>query len=59
MALMSDEAFKPWVEKYAADEQLFFDDFSKAFAKLIANGSEAKTEAYTPGSQVWSFSTHF
>lgn len=34
MSLLSDEGFRPWVEKYAADQALFFDDFAKAFAKL-------------------------
>ena len=33
MALITDEKFRPFVETYAADEQAFFDDFSKAYAK--------------------------
>jgi len=35
MALIEDAKFRPWVEKYADDRDLFFDDFAKAFAKLI------------------------
>lgn len=31
---------RPWVEKYAADQNLFFKDFSLAFAKLIELGVE-------------------
>ncbi|SCZ97889.1 BZ3500_MvSof-1268-A1-R1_Chr3-3g06436 [Microbotryum saponariae] len=38
LALIEDPKFKPWVEKYAADRDLFFSDFSKAFAKLIELG---------------------
>ncbi|WFD06916.1 cytochrome-c peroxidase [Malassezia vespertilionis] len=37
-ALVQDEKFRPWVEKYAADQKLFFEDFSKVFAKLIELG---------------------
>ena len=35
MALIEDPQFRPWVEKYAADQDLFFKDFSLAFGKLI------------------------
>jgi catalase (peroxidase I) len=35
MALVEDPKFKVWVEKYAADQELFFKDFALAFAKLI------------------------
>jgi peroxiredoxin len=35
MALIEDPKFKVWVEKYAADQDLFFKDFALAFAKLI------------------------
>jgi len=38
VALIQDPKMKVWVEKYAADEKLFFDDFSKAWIKLIENG---------------------
>ena len=35
MALIEDPKFKVWVEKYAADQNLFFKDFALAFGKLI------------------------
>jgi catalase (peroxidase I) len=35
MALIQDKEFRPWVEKYAADQGLFFKDFAMAFGKLI------------------------
>lgn len=35
MALMDDPKFRPWVEKYAKDKDLFFDDFAKVFEKLM------------------------
>ena len=35
MALIEDPVFRPWVEKYAADKDLFYKDFSLAFGKLI------------------------
>jgi catalase (peroxidase I) len=38
LALIEDESFKPWVEKYAADADLFSKDFAAAFAKLLSNG---------------------
>lgn len=38
MALVSDPEFKKYVEKYAADESLFFKDFSAAFHKLTELG---------------------
>eukprot|EP00943_MAST-04B_sp_MAST-4B-sp1_P000437 g437.t1 len=41
-ALMTDEKFKPWVEKYANDEKLFFNHFAKAYAKLLSNGCPAE-----------------
>jgi len=47
IALITDAKFKPFVEKYAADEKAFFDDFAKAFAKLMANG----TKNTNPGAQ--------
>ncbi|KAF2137598.1 class II peroxidase [Aplosporella prunicola CBS 121167] len=40
MALISDPAFRPWVEKYAKDRDAFFADFAKVFAKLIELGIE-------------------
>ncbi|KAF7170120.1 hypothetical protein CNMCM6106_004922 [Aspergillus hiratsukae] len=38
IALKTDPAFRVWVEKYAADKELFFDHFAKAFAKLMELG---------------------
>jgi peroxiredoxin len=38
MALIEDKDFRPWVEKYAADQKLFFTDFAAAFGKLIELG---------------------
>ncbi|KAL2821394.1 putative heme-binding peroxidase [Aspergillus cavernicola] len=38
IALRDDPAFRPWVEKYEKDKELFFDHFSTAFAKLIELG---------------------
>jgi peroxiredoxin len=37
-ALIKDEKMRPWVEKYADDKELFYKDFSAAFAKLIELG---------------------
>ena len=42
MALVEDEKFRPYVEKYANDEKLFFEDFAKAFQKLAEFGWEGK-----------------
>lgn len=39
MALIEDPEFRPWVEKYAADQKLFFNDFAMAFGKLIGKYS--------------------
>ena len=38
MALVADKDFKAFVEKYAKDADLFFDDFSKALVKLYELG---------------------
>ncbi len=38
MALLSDPAFRPWVERYAADKDLFFAHFAAVFAKLLELG---------------------
>lgn len=38
MALVSDKAFKQWVDKYAKDEELFFKDFSAVIVKLFELG---------------------
>jgi len=38
MALVQDKKFKQWVEKYAADNDLFFKDFSAVIVKLFELG---------------------
>ena len=38
MAVVQDKKFKEWVEKYAADNDLFFRDFSAAVTKLFELG---------------------
>lgn len=38
LPVIQDKAFRPYVDKYAADQDLFFKDFSKVFAKLLENG---------------------
>ncbi|PWN45376.1 heme peroxidase [Ceraceosorus guamensis] len=38
MSLTLDDKFKPWVEKYAEDQDLFFKDFAAVFGKLIELG---------------------
>lgn len=38
MSLISDPEFRVWVEKYAADQDLFFRDFAAVFAKLLELG---------------------
>lgn len=43
-ALIKDPAMLPWVEKYADDKELFYDHFSKVFAKLIELGISRDSE---------------
>ncbi|KAK7418218.1 heme peroxidase [Neonectria magnoliae] len=38
MALVQDKQFKPWVEKYAKDNDAFFKDFSSAVLRLFELG---------------------
>lgn len=38
MALVQDKKFKEWVQKYAADNDLFFRDFSAVVVKLFELG---------------------
>ena len=44
IALVKDKKFKEWVVKYAEDNDLFFDDFSKAVTKLFELGVPFKQE---------------
>jgi len=45
IALIEDPKFKVWVEKYAKDKDLFFQDFSAAFAKLISLGKNGQVRS--------------
>lgn len=38
LALVSDEKFRVYVEKYAKDQEAFFDDFSESYQKLLELG---------------------
>ena len=38
MALVEDKSFKPYVEKYAQDNDKFFEDFSNVLCKLFELG---------------------
>ncbi len=38
MALVQDKKFKAWVQKYAADNDLWFTDFSNVLVKLFELG---------------------
>lgn len=40
IALKEDSQFLVWVKKYAADQDLFFKDFSAAYQKLLENGAD-------------------
>eukprot|EP00438_Fugacium_kawagutii_P012286 Skav236753 [mRNA] locus=scaffold2899:169770:171099:- [translate_table: standard] len=44
MALIEDESFKVHVEKYAADQKLWFEDFTKAWVSLQEFGLEELRE---------------
>ena len=50
LALKEDPAFAVYASKYAADESLFFEDFKKAFEKLISmsRGERRPTILTTP-----------
>lgn len=48
MALIQDKEFKRWVEVYAKDQDKFFADFSKAFARLLELGLPANVLATQP-----------
>jgi len=38
LALLKDEKFKEWVDKYAKDKDVFFQHFASAFSKLLELG---------------------
>ncbi|KOS21196.1 Cytochrome c peroxidase [Escovopsis weberi] len=50
MSLVQDRAFRPWVEKYAKDEALFFTDFSAVIVKLFELGVP-----FAEGTARWTF----
>ena len=50
MALVQDKKFKEWVEKYAADNDLFFKDFSAVIVKLFELGVP-----FAPTAETWVF----
>lgn len=45
MSLVKDKNFRQYVEKYAADQDLFYEDFGKVFTKLLDLGFTTDTEA--------------
>ena len=38
LALLEDDKFRPWVEKYAEDQDAYFADFTDAWVRLQENG---------------------
>jgi len=46
LALVEDPAMKKFVEVYAADQNAFFNDFAKAYAKLLALGCPAECDPF-------------
>ncbi|KAH8676000.1 cytochrome c peroxidase [Xylariales sp. PMI_506] len=50
IALIQDKTMKPWVQKYAKDNELFFKDFSAVIVKLFELGVPFKE-----GAESWSF----
>lgn len=49
MALVKDKKFRKYVEEYAKDEDKFFNDYAKAYAKLLELGvpkDQWQTEPY-------------
>jgi len=52
LALIQDPKFRPYVEMYAKDEQLFFKDFAQDFGRLISLGCPvAQVPVPTPAQQ--------
>jgi cytochrome c peroxidase len=44
IALTQDKGFRQWVELYARDKEVFFEDFTKVFAKLVELGIQRDGE---------------
>lgn len=53
LALIQDPKFKVWVEKYKADEELFFRDFASAFQKLTELGCKNLTSIDSGNAYSW------
>lgn len=64
MALRSDPEFRKFAEMYADDQQIFFDDFAQAFAKLCNLGcptvlkQKEKTERELASAQFLEYAMH-
>ena len=48
MVLTKDKSFRPWVEKYAKDNDLFFNDFRNVVLKLFELGVPFEETADKP-----------
>lgn len=48
LALTQDPEFRKYVERYAADEQAFFDDFAAAYGKLMMLGCPDECDPFGP-----------
>jgi len=57
IALIQDEKFRPFVEMYAKDQDLFFRDFAQDFSKLLSHGAPKADPA--PPSSVQQASADF
>ena len=51
MALLEDDDFRPFVELYAKDEEKFFEDFSNAYARLMALGCPDECDPFAEESE--------
>lgn len=59
MSMIRDEEFCKHVQRYAADEDTFFNDFAKAFGKFLALGVPAAAiEIRCHGHKVIMMCTH-
>jgi len=52
LALIQDAKFKPYCELYAKDKNAFFNDFAKAFAKLLELGVKGGVATGCPRSRL-------
>jgi hypothetical protein len=48
VAVVEDAAMKKFVEVYAADQNAFFNDFAKAYGKLLSLGCPAVCDPFRP-----------